>query len=72
MRQTENVLRLVRAAADRGTGVLLITHDVETVQAVGRSVTVFRLGSVVHDGAVGDLDEIALLRMMAGLHRATV
>jgi ABC-type sugar transport system ATPase subunit len=72
VRQTENVLKLVRAVADGGTGVLLITPDIETVFAVGDSVTVLRLGSVVHDGPVCDLDEITLLKMMAGLHRRTV
>ncbi|MGI5459213.1 ATP-binding cassette domain-containing protein [Streptomyces sp. CA-249302] len=68
VRQTENVMRLVRSVAARGCGVVLITHDIGVVMEVGDSVTVLRLGSVVHNGPVSELDEIALLQMMAGLH----
>jgi ribose/xylose/arabinose/galactoside ABC-type transport system permease subunit/ABC-type branched-subunit amino acid transport system ATPase component len=68
VRQTENVLGLVRSVAARGAGVLLITHDIETVFAVAESITVLRLGSVVHHGPVRELDEITLLQMMAGFY----
>jgi ABC-type sugar transport system ATPase subunit len=47
---------------------LLITHDIETVFAVAESITVLRLGSVVHHGPVRELDEITLLQMMAGFY----
>jgi ribose/xylose/arabinose/galactoside ABC-type transport system permease subunit/ABC-type branched-subunit amino acid transport system ATPase component len=69
VKQTENVLRLVRSVAARGSGVLLITHDVEVVFAVADSVAVLRLGSIVHSGPVDEIDEISLLHLMAGLQR---
>ena len=65
--QTRTVLELIGKVADRGTGVILITHDVETVLAVADRVVVLRLGTVVHDGPVGELDELSLIRLMAGL-----
>lgn len=65
--QTESVLELVRTIAARGTGVILITHDIETVLAVANRVVVLRLGTVVYDGPVEELDEVDLLQLMAGL-----
>lgn len=65
--QTANVRALVRSVADRGAGVILITHDVQTVRAVSDSVVVLRLGRVVHQGPTADLDDTDLLHLMAGL-----
>jgi ribose/xylose/arabinose/galactoside ABC-type transport system permease subunit/ABC-type branched-subunit amino acid transport system ATPase component len=65
--QTRSVLELVRSVADRGTAVILITHDIETVLAVADRVIVLRLGSIAHEGPVEGLDEIALVQLMAGL-----
>jgi ribose transport system permease protein/ribose transport system ATP-binding protein len=65
--QTRNVLELVRAVADRGTGVVLITHDIETVKAIADRLIVLRLGRVVHDGPADAVDEIAILQLMAGI-----
>jgi ribose/xylose/arabinose/galactoside ABC-type transport system permease subunit/ABC-type branched-subunit amino acid transport system ATPase component len=69
VKQTQNVLRLVRSVAERGSGVLLITHDVEVVFEVADSVAVLRLGSIVHSGPVDQVDELSLLRLMAGLNQ---
>jgi ribose/xylose/arabinose/galactoside ABC-type transport system permease subunit/ABC-type multidrug transport system ATPase subunit len=64
--QTRGVLELVRHVADRGTGVLLITHDIETVMAIADTVVVLRLGAVAHAGPLDELDELAILHLMAG------
>jgi ribose/xylose/arabinose/galactoside ABC-type transport system permease subunit/ABC-type branched-subunit amino acid transport system ATPase component len=67
VKQTRNVLAAVRAAAEHGAGVLLITHDVETVFAIADRIVVLRLGAVVHDSPAEELDSIALVHLMAGL-----
>jgi ribose transport system permease protein/ribose transport system ATP-binding protein len=65
--QTRSVLELVRSVADRGTGVVLITHDLETVMAIADTVVVLRLGAVAHTGPVEDLDELSMLALMSGV-----
>jgi ABC-type branched-subunit amino acid transport system ATPase component len=65
--QTRNVLELIRSVADRGTCVILITHDIDTVLAIADCVVVLRLGSVIHEGPGEELDERSLVALMAGL-----
>jgi ribose/xylose/arabinose/galactoside ABC-type transport system permease subunit/ABC-type multidrug transport system ATPase subunit len=65
--QTRNVLELVRSIAASGTGIIFITHDIETVMAIADRVLVMRLGSVAYDGPAADLDELELVALMAGL-----
>ncbi len=65
--QTRQVLQLVRSTAARGHGVVLITHDVQQVLEVADRVVVLRLGRVIHDGPVAELDAIRLLELMAGM-----
>jgi ribose transport system permease protein/ribose transport system ATP-binding protein len=69
--QTRNVLNLVRAVAARGTGVVFISHDIESVYQVANQVVVLRLGKVVHSGSVNDLSQMELLHLMAGFHQET-
>lgn len=64
--QTVLVLRLVRDVAAAGRGVILVSHDIEEIFGVADRVVVLRLGRIVHDGPVADLDRIALLQLMAG------
>jgi len=45
--QTRQVLALVRRLAERGLGVLLISHNLEDVFAVSDSIAVLRLGGLV-------------------------
>jgi D-xylose transport system ATP-binding protein len=45
--QTQQVLALVRRLADRGLGVLLISHNLEDVLKVADSIAVLRLGVLV-------------------------
>lgn len=45
--QTKQVLTLVRTLADRGLGVILISHNLEDVLKVADSVAVLRLGVMV-------------------------
>jgi ribose/xylose/arabinose/galactoside ABC-type transport system permease subunit/ABC-type branched-subunit amino acid transport system ATPase component len=65
--QTRNVLDLVKAVARRGTAVILISHDVQTVMELADRIVVLRLGRVVHDGPVAALSKLELLELMAGI-----
>jgi ribose/xylose/arabinose/galactoside ABC-type transport system permease subunit/ABC-type branched-subunit amino acid transport system ATPase component len=65
--QTAAVLNTIRAAADQGTGIILISHDIATVLAVADRVVVLRLGRVTFDGQAETLSELDLLQLMAGI-----
>jgi ribose/xylose/arabinose/galactoside ABC-type transport system permease subunit/ABC-type multidrug transport system ATPase subunit len=67
VRQTKNVLELVRGLAKRGTGVIMISHNIDDVFAVADRVVVLRLGRVVHEGPASELTPTALIHLMAGL-----
>jgi ribose/xylose/arabinose/galactoside ABC-type transport system permease subunit/ABC-type multidrug transport system ATPase subunit len=64
--QSGNVLKLIRSLADEGAGVVLITHDVETVLRVADRIVVLHLGEVLHDGGLEDLTPSSLIDLMAG------
>jgi ribose transport system ATP-binding protein len=61
------VLEIIRATAARGIGIILISHDVETVLGVADRIVVLRLGEVVHDGPASELTDTELAHLMAGL-----
>lgn len=65
--QTRNVLSLARSVAESGAGVILISHDVDTVLAVADRVVVLRLGEVVFNGLASELSEAELVHLMAGI-----
>lgn len=66
VKQTEQVLTLARALADRGAAVIMVTHDVDSVMSVADHVVVLNLGSVLHDGAISTVDTGRLIHLMAG------
>jgi ribose/xylose/arabinose/galactoside ABC-type transport system permease subunit/ABC-type branched-subunit amino acid transport system ATPase component len=66
VRQTGNVLALVRRLARSGAGIIFISHDIETIFKVADRVVVLRLGEVVFEGDVADVDRLRLLQLMAG------
>ena len=49
--QTEQVLKLVRRLADRGLGVVLISHNLNDVFEVADDIAVLYLGQMVGAGA---------------------
>jgi ABC-type sugar transport system ATPase subunit len=65
--QTLHVLSLIRSLRRRGTGVIMITHDVASVMKVSDRVVVLRHGSVAYEGSTGSLSELELLQLMAGM-----
>jgi ribose/xylose/arabinose/galactoside ABC-type transport system permease subunit/ABC-type branched-subunit amino acid transport system ATPase component len=64
--QSHRTLELIRNLAGHGVGVVLITHDVETVLAVADRIVVLHLGSVLADGSINDVDQSDLIHLMAG------
>ena len=67
VKQTSNVLALVRRLAKRNAGIICISHDIETIFKVADRVVVLRLGEVVFEGDVADVDRLQLLQLMAGV-----
>jgi ABC-type sugar transport system ATPase subunit len=72
VRQTEQVLALIRRIRERGdTAVVLISHNLPDVFAVADRVTVLRLGSVVLDCHISETSIAELTLVMAGVKEAS-
>jgi simple sugar transport system permease protein len=63
---TEAVLRLIREARERGTAVLIVTHDPVQAAAIADEVVVLSRGSVAHAGEAGALSADRLRELMGG------
>ena len=66
VKQTAQLVNLVRPIAAAGTGVILVTHDMATVRALADRIVVLRLGRVVYDGGIAGLSTDDLWALMAG------
>jgi ribose/xylose/arabinose/galactoside ABC-type transport system permease subunit/ABC-type branched-subunit amino acid transport system ATPase component len=64
--QSHRTVGLIRNLATHGVGVILITHDVETVMAVADRIVVLHLGNVLFDGPIDEVDQSDLIHLMAG------
>jgi simple sugar transport system ATP-binding protein len=60
--EIDELLRWVRAFADRGGGVVFVTHKLREALAIADTVTVLRRGRVVHHGPAAPDSEDALAR----------
>ncbi len=65
VKQTAQVVNLIRSIAGRGTGVILVTHDLSTVRALADRIVVLSLGRVAYDGPVKHLAADQLWALMA-------
>lgn len=65
VKQTGQVIKLIRSVAARGTGVVLVTHDLSTVREVADRIVVLSLGRVVYDGPVKQMSADDLWSLMA-------
>jgi ribose/xylose/arabinose/galactoside ABC-type transport system permease subunit/ABC-type multidrug transport system ATPase subunit len=72
VRQTRNVLCLIRTLASRGVGVVLISHDMESIFEIADSIVVLRHGAVVWEGPRSELTRLSLVHLMAGFAANTV
>ena len=66
VRQSGVVLRYVRAAADRGLGVVFITHNPHHAYPVGDRFLVLNRGRSIGDFAKSELQRDELTKLMAG------
>lgn len=66
VKQSGMVLKFVRAAADRGVGVILITHNPHHAHLVGDHFVLLNMGEQVLDAAREDVTLEQLTREMAG------
>jgi ribose/xylose/arabinose/galactoside ABC-type transport system permease subunit/ABC-type branched-subunit amino acid transport system ATPase component len=65
VKQTAQVVRLIRSVAAGGTGVILVTHDLATVRALADRIVVLSLGRVVYDGSAKNVSADQLWGLMA-------
>ncbi|NLG78777.1 MAG: sugar ABC transporter ATP-binding protein [Firmicutes bacterium] len=64
--EVKHLLKLIRDLADRGCGVVFISHRLEEVFAVSHRITVLRDGKVVATRARDAIDPETAVRMMTG------
>ncbi|NYD24889.1 ATP-binding cassette domain-containing protein [Kineococcus aurantiacus] len=64
--QVDDLFAQVRAAVDRGTAVVYITHRLAEVREIAHEVTVLRDGKVTGHAQVEDLTDEQMLRMIIG------
>ncbi|WP_275693332.1 ATP-binding cassette domain-containing protein [Nocardioides sp. TF02-7] len=62
--QTRQVLDLVRRLADRGIGVVLISHNLNDVFEVADRITALYLGRVAADVAIGDVSHSQVVELI--------
>lgn len=66
-RQAIEVLSVIRAAKEKGLGVIFISHTLPHVLEVTDRVVVLRLGKVVRDAPTSEFDAESLLGTITGL-----
>ena len=66
-RQAAEVLSVIKAAKDKGLGVIFISHTLPHVLQVTDRVVVLRLGKVVRDAPTSEFDAESLLGTITGL-----
>ena len=65
-KQTEIVYQTIRAAAERGLAVLVISHDIPRVLGVAHRVAIMRHGKVVRDVLARDTSVDKVIAWMLG------
>lgn len=68
-RQSEIVCDLMRTVADRGLGVLVVSHDLPRVLKVADRVTILWRGATALEAAAADLTVPEVVATMVGEHR---
>jgi len=66
-RQAGEVLQVIKAAKERGLGVIFISHTLPHVLQVTDRIVVLRLGRVVKDAPTSEFDADSLLGTITGL-----
>lgn len=66
VKQTAQVINLIRKVAAKGTGVILVTHDLSTVRELADRIVVMSRGEISYDGSAKDMSADQLWNLMAG------
>jgi simple sugar transport system ATP-binding protein len=66
-RQAGEVLAVIKAAKERGLGVIFISHTLPHVLQVTDRIVVLRLGKIVADAPTSTFDAESLLGTITGL-----
>jgi ABC-type sugar transport system ATPase subunit len=64
--ESAQVFRIVQDLRARGMGVIYITHRLEELRAVGDRVTILRDGNTVHTGALSEITNEGIIKLMVG------
>jgi ABC-type sugar transport system ATPase subunit len=67
VRQKKTTLDLIKRVAERGLGVLLISHNLDEIYAVTHRIVVLRLGAVVLEGATASVRRDQAVLAMTGI-----
>ena len=59
------VQRILRSVAESGSGVLMISNDVEEIAALSDRVLVMRRGAIVAEFEKGEIDKVTLVSVMS-------
>ncbi len=65
-KETDELLKVMRALADEGVGIIFITHKLREVLAVTDRVTVLRNGKYIGSAITADATQQSLAEMMVG------
>jgi signal transduction histidine kinase/ABC-type multidrug transport system ATPase subunit len=65
--ETLRIRALIRECRAAGTGLLLVTHDLEEVAALADRVVVLREGRIVADSAAGSISRDDIVALMSGI-----
>ena len=62
--EIDYLLKMVRKLCDEGKAIVFISHKLEEVYGVCKTVTILRDGHFIHTGAVADISENEMIKMM--------
>jgi len=62
--EIDYLLKTVKQLCDQGKAIVFISHKLEEVYGVCKSVTILRDGHFIHSGQVADITEAEMIRMM--------
>ena len=65
-REIDHLFQMIETLRDRGVGIVYISHRLEELPRIADRVTVLRDGRVVGGGAVEDLAQHEIIRLMVG------
>jgi len=65
-KEIEELYELVESLKAQGKAILFISHKFDEIFRIADNFTVFRDGQLVGDGAIADVTEAALVKMMVG------